>query len=149
MKLFLIVLSGLFFTYRLSVPVQPPKAAGTIRVEVTGLHNDKGKVLLSLYNAGEGFPSKANKAFRNKSGSIKNETCTVTFADVAPGKYAISLLHDENSNNEVDKNGIGIPKEGIGFSNNVEVTFGPPGFDEASFTVKEDETEVKIKIKYF
>jgi uncharacterized protein (DUF2141 family) len=33
---------------------------------------------------------------------------------VTPGDYAISVFHDENSNGKLDRNFMGMPKEGVG-----------------------------------
>jgi Uncharacterized protein conserved in bacteria (DUF2141) len=39
---------------------------------------------------------------------------------------------------------LGIPLEPYGFSNNVRITFGPPKWEEAKFTVKGSTAEVSI-----
>jgi uncharacterized protein (DUF2141 family) len=45
-------------------------------------------------------------------------------------------MHDSNSNQKLDTNWIGIPKEGYGFSNNAKATLGPPSFDQVKFNLK-------------
>lgn len=45
------------------------------------------------------------------------------------------VVHDENSNNILDTNWVGMPKEGIGMSNNAKGRMGPPKYLDASFTV--------------
>jgi len=47
------------------------------------------------------------------------------FPGVAPGRYAVSVFHDENSNGKMDTNFIGIPREGVGASNNAKGHLGP------------------------
>jgi uncharacterized protein (DUF2141 family) len=51
----------------------------------------------------------------------------ITFANVAPGRYAVALFHDENANGRLDKV-LMVPKEGFGFSRDAPVRFGPPRF---------------------
>ena len=68
--------------------------------------------------------------------------------DLAPGKYAISIIHDENNNDKLDTNFIGIPKEGFGFSNNPRIMFGPPSFEKASFEINQAHV-ILIEMKYF
>ena len=63
------------------------------------------------------------------------------------GKYAISIFHDVNDNEELDANFIGIPKEPYGFSNNPKSSFGPPGFDAAAFEFEKDGFEIEIILK--
>ncbi len=70
------------------------------------------------------------------------------FKNVPNGSYAISLFHDENSNGAHDKNSLGIPNEGYGFSNNPKARFGPPNLKERLFKVVKN-TEMEIKINYY
>jgi uncharacterized protein (DUF2141 family) len=58
--------------------------------------------------------------------------------NIAPGKYAVSLFLDENSNGKLDTGAFGIPTEKTGFSNNAQGTYGPPKFDDCQFTVDDD-----------
>ncbi len=57
---------------------------------------------------------------------------------IAPGKYNISYFHDENKNNELDADFMGIPKEGYGFSNNASGKYGPPPIEQRIFIVSEN-----------
>ena len=59
--------------------------------------------------------------------------------NVPPGEYALMVYHDENNNERIDKNFIGIPKEPLGFSNRYEPK-GPPSYSRAAFVLGEGET---------
>ncbi len=59
--------------------------------------------------------------------------------NVPPGEYALLVYHDENNNERIDKNFIGIPKEPLGFSNSYEPK-GPPSYSRAAFVLGEGET---------
>ena len=61
------------------------------------------------------------------------DSVKVIFENLKPGKYAISVLHDTNNNKDMDRNKLGIPKEGFGFSNNVTGAMGPPSFERAQY----------------
>ena len=61
--------------------------------------------------------------------------------DVAPGEYALLVYFDENGNDRIDKNFIGIPKEPLGFSNKYRPK-GPPSYRRAAFQIKQDEVMV-------
>tara|TARA_B100000780_G_scaffold80709_1_gene54975 strand:- start:5105 stop:5521 length:417 start_codon:yes stop_codon:yes gene_type:complete len=54
--------------------------------------------------------------------------------------YFISILLDENFNNKMDKNFIGIPKEQYGFSTKKKIRFRKPDYDEGSFKFFKDST---------
>ncbi len=59
--------------------------------------------------------------------------------DVEPGEYALLVYFDENGNNRIDKNFIGIPKEPLGFSNRYRPK-GPPSYQRAAFQIKQSES---------
>ena len=71
--------------------------------------------------------------------------------NLKPGMYAISVLHDENSNKDMDQSKIGIPKEGYGFSNNASISLGPPSFQKAKIELQPGHrnTIISIDMKYF
>ena len=66
---------------------------------------------------------------------------------LAPGDYALAVIHDENGNGKLDTI-VGIPREGYGFSRNAPVRFGPPRFAAARFTVAGAETSERVTMRY-
>jgi len=84
------------------------------------LRNAKGKVDALLFARPTGFPEDDSKAFDKDEVPINPKTLTaqIVFKDVPRGFAAVTVLHDENMNRKIDKNFIGIPKEGYGTSNN-------------------------------
>ena len=121
--------------------------AGTLTVEVSGIKETKGMISVGLYSDKEGFPDKG-KEYKGKDVEVTDQTIVYTFKDVPFGTYAIAIFHDTNSNTKLDKNFLGIPKEGYAFSNNVFGALGlPPSFKDASFKVAGNKT-VKIKMEY-
>ena len=63
------------------------------------------------------------------------------------GRYAVSVLHDENGNGKPDM-AVMIPREGFGFSRNPVVRFGPPAFARAAFAVGPDNQRQTIRMRY-
>jgi uncharacterized protein (DUF2141 family) len=113
----------------------------SLEIEITGLKNDSGLVLLQLFDE--------NEKVINQAGSIiKENKSIITFKDLNPGKYAFRFFHDENLSGIMETNGLGIPKEGYGFSNNASGPFGPKPFKEWLFEIKEDK-KLAVKIKYW
>lgn len=111
----------------------PPADAG-IKVTIANLRNNKGHVLVSLFNNSPGFPDKPERAVRKVQLTISNYTASASFTGLPAGNYAVAILHDENDDLKMNTNFFGIPKEGYGFSNNVMGTFGPPSFNRAGFS---------------
>ena len=100
-----------------------------LKVYISELKNNDGIVLLELRDGNEKF-------VKGLSQEIQKNSCVFVIRDLKPGKYSFKFFHDENKNKELDTNWLGIPKEGIGFSNNAKATFGPPSFDETVFEIK-------------
>jgi len=124
--------------------VASPAFAANLTIEVSGEVGDKGAVMVALYKASDKWMGKATDS--RKTAAVKAGVA-VTFNDLAEGEYAISLFIDENSNNKLDTNGIGIPIEPYAFSNDASGSFGPPSFDKAKFVVNKDDTKHVITIK--
>ncbi len=127
-----------------------PVTNQNLKVTITKLRSNNGVVLISLFKDGIGYPGDALKAYGKEKAYIVDKSATIIFKSVPPGNYAIAILHDENNNQKMDKNMLGIPKEGYGFSNNASAPFGPPSYKKASFMhMANGETNIQVKSKYF
>jgi uncharacterized protein (DUF2141 family) len=129
-----------------------PAAAklGTIRLAVVGFRSDVGAVRVALFGSSDGFPSDYRIALRKERASVRNAKAELVLGGLPAGTYALSVMHDENDNGELDKTGIGVPTEGAGFSQDAAATFGAPSFEDASFRVAEgSETRVTIHLRYY
>ncbi|WP_439127686.1 DUF2141 domain-containing protein [Polaribacter sp.] len=109
----------------------------TLTINISGLSSNKGKVLVALYNKKEAF---LKKRFKGGVAKITNKTTTYVIEGIPKGEYAVSFFHDENDNNKMDTNFIGIPKEDYGCSNNATGFMGPPKYDDAKFQLSENKT---------
>ncbi len=107
----------------------------SLTVNVTGFKNNKGKVIVGVYNNEGNF---LKKVVFGKSGSITEKKAQVVFENVPAGTYAVSLFHDENDNNKLDSNFMGIPKEDYAASNDAKGFMGPPKYKDAKFELKND-----------
>jgi uncharacterized protein (DUF2141 family) len=65
-----------------------------------------------------------------------------------PGTYGLALYHDANGNGKIDRNGLGIPKEGFGFSNNPRILFSAPKLKSVRLTVGSAGAETRIRLRY-
>jgi uncharacterized protein (DUF2141 family) len=113
----------------------------TITVTIDNVKNDTGKVSMALHTSDTFM--KGN-GIMNSETEIKDGKITITFKNVAPGEYAVMALHDENENGRMDFQDNGMPKESYGMSNNV-MSFGPPQYDDAKFSVEAKDLELKIR----
>lgn len=125
--------------------------SGTIVVEMVGFRNDRGLACVALFGEGGGFPDALDGAAALGEARIEGGRCTIALEDVPAGAYAVSVIHDENENGELDTNALGIPTEGFGFSNNPKIRFGPPRFAKARFAHRASgaaPTRVEVKLQY-
>jgi len=123
------------------------KAQNNLEVKIDNIKSDHGDILIGLYANSQNFPRKISDGRIVKA---SKEGVIVLFHDLKPGPYAISVMHDENSNKDMDQNKIGIPKEGFGFSNNARGSLGPPSFDKAKFELEpgKPNTIISIDLRY-
>lgn len=69
------------------------------------------------------------------------------FEGVPAGRYALSIIHDENGNGKLDTFAK-IPREGYGFSGNPAMRFGPPEFEEARFDLIAGWNQQIVRVRY-
>jgi uncharacterized protein (DUF2141 family) len=119
-----------------------------VHVKIEGFRTSRGNCYLLLFKDKKGFPESEKHAAVILKNSIVDNTATFIF-DTSPGIYAISVLHDENLNEKLDKTWYGKPVEGFGISNNPKINFGPPSFKKSSISLKEKDNFVSITMKYF
>lgn len=125
-----------------------------IELTISNIKEQTGFIQIGLYNAlenwdvdvakGEGGNEFLVDRVEVESGEVK-----FNFEDVVSGYYALSIYHDENNNNTLDKDDlVGIlPQEPYGFSNNFKPEFGVPKFSDCSFEVVENTTtQVAIEL---
>jgi uncharacterized protein (DUF2141 family) len=122
--------------------------SSSVTVEVEGLRDRKGQVCLSVFANSQGFPGSSTKAVQKQCVKVTEAPIQVTFSDLQPGNYAIAVLHDENGDGQANRNFLGIPTEGFGFSDNPAIGFGPPSFADSSFLVAGPSTRIQIQLNY-
>lgn len=116
------------------------KKAFSVTIHIKDLRNNDGVILMSLQDGNK-------KTIQRKKVSIQNKEVKVQFEDLAPGKYAIKYIHDENKDGKMNTNFMGIPKEGFGFANDARASMGPPDFEKTTFKLSKD-LEMTLKTKY-
>ena len=124
-----------------------PASAARIVVTIDGVHSNQGNVFVGLY-AGpakflQGNQNDAMRKVRASTGPM-----TVVFDNLPPGTYAVGAFHDENGNDHLDTNFLGLPEEGYALSNNVRAAMSKPTFQQAAFSVGEQGAQVALHIRY-
>jgi uncharacterized protein (DUF2141 family) len=123
--------------------------AGDLSLNIDGVRDNTGSVIGALYVNKATFMDKT-KAYQLFKVDAAAGQVKYVVHDLPAGQYAISVCHDTNNNGKMDKNFLGAPLEGFGFSNNPEVTIttGPPGFEHVAFTYNGQNQTLSIQMTY-
>ncbi len=128
--------------------IAQPGGACNLVVNIDGFRNSKGAAGGTLFKSSDGWPENNNKAYRLTDSPINGNRATLHFDHLAAGRYAVAVIHDENSNKKLDRNFLGVPKEGFGFANNPHVGLSAPSFEAAAIQVGCPETVIQIHLIY-
>jgi uncharacterized protein (DUF2141 family) len=73
----------------------------------------------------------------------------VVVRGIEPGVYAVQAFHDENDSFDLDRNFLGWPQEGMGFSNDAPMRFGPPRFEDAAIEIGTGGAATRLRLRYY
>jgi uncharacterized protein (DUF2141 family) len=123
----------------------PAPVANTIEIDVSGVRSAVGRVHVDVCPEARFLNSCPYTAeVPARPGAV-----VVVVRGVPPGRYAVQAFHDANSDQKVDQNFIGIPKEGIGFSNDAMPRLMRPKFAVAAFDHGAAPQRVPVTLRYF
>lgn len=126
------------------IPAVPPVP---VTVTVTQLRSAKGNVLACLTMRADAFPDCDKDPLARKLTVPAATEVHLDFGAVPPGRYAVSVIHDENANGKLDTR-LMIPREGYGFSRDAAVRMGPPKFESAAVAVEGENVRLSIRMRY-
>jgi uncharacterized protein (DUF2141 family) len=121
---------------------------GNLKVVVNNIKSKSGQIGFSLYNSADAFPSQTEKALISEFVKIAGNSVEYTFTNLPLGTYAVSVVHDEDNDKKLKTNFLGMPKEGVGVSNNAKGLFGPPKYNDAKFDFNKSEQTITITLAY-
>lgn len=130
------------------IAVGDASAAESSLVVNVATRDSQGQVHCHLFRSDDGFPMKFKKALKHAKSSVKDKKATCAFSELSAGQYAVVAFHDANSDGELDTNFIGMPKEGVGVSNNAKGRMGPPDYDDARFDFSGASKTLSIQLRY-
>lgn len=125
---------------------QPKK--GNLKVVVTHVKGNTGQLAFYLFNSDNGFPIKTGKALKSDFVKTTGSTAECTFRDISAGTYAVFVFHDADNDKKLKTNFVGMPREGMGVSNNAKGHFGPPDYDDAKFNFNKSDQTISISLTY-
>jgi len=140
---------ALFSAFTLAASLVSAQQAGSVSVKIDGFKGTEGVALVTLYDSAESW-LKVPKALQVVRLKISGAALQVELKGVKPGSYAVSVIHDENKNNELDMRWLPYPKpkEGSGASGNPDTKVGPPKWEAAKFDVGPNGASINVSVKY-
>lgn len=114
-------------------------------VTVENVRSDRGRVRVAVCTEREFLSMHCSWI-----GSVPAQpgAVTVRVAGIPPGVYAVEAYQDENENRQIDRNLIGMPAEGIGFSRDAMFRLGPPRFADAAVALGPDGGRIRLSLRY-
>ena len=128
-----------------------PETGPAFLVDVDGLRDRAGRLKLELYPANDrdfladdNILVMADKPFaRVEVPTPPDGPIQLCIRAPRPGRYALSLLHDRNSDRRFQLSG-----DGIGFSNNPKLGWSKPGANRVAVEVGEAPRRISIVMNY-
>lgn len=118
----------------------------SLTVQLGKIQSKKGVIMMSVYNSDKNFLS-PTQYVQKLTLAADQAYKGFIFKNLPTGKYAVALCHDENNNGKCDRNAIGFPTEGYGFSRNFKPRFSAPKFKDTFIELKGN-TKIMIEPIY-
>lgn len=152
----LAVTAGLLLGAALPLGAQPAVPAGCtgpvsgtwINLTIENLRSSSGSVAVTLYPDQPARFLKPHGSLYVAKVNARTGLAQGCVFVPGPGAYGLALYHDENDNGKIDRNALGIPKEGFGFSNNPRIFLSAPGFSKVRFVVGGGGAALNIRMRY-
>jgi len=118
-----------------------------IDVQVQNLRNTNGVVRLCLSRNPAHFPNCDRDPAAVSRSVPARQAGNVRFTGLAPGTWALGVIHDEDGNGRLDTF-MGIPREGFGFSRNPRLRMGPPRYEDVRFPIASGRATLVVRMTY-
>jgi uncharacterized protein (DUF2141 family) len=149
-KLLSLVIIGLCGFALASFDEEAKAEDAKLSVLFDNIRNKEGKMYVFIYNYENQYPDNPYLNFEIDK-QIVSDYGTLKFMipqSLSKGHYAISVLDDENSNDDLDFF-LGFPLEGYGFSNNISPFLSMPKYDDLLFDLSSDKKTIHLTLQYF
>jgi uncharacterized protein (DUF2141 family) len=121
-----------------------PAAAGDLMVRIAGLRNAEGNVRVAVCSQKEFLRERCAVG-----GTASASAGRVLIEGVPAGQYAVQAYHDENLNGRLDRTTLGRPAEGLAFSRDARMRFGPPRYRDAVVELPSEGGELSLTMRYY
>ncbi|WP_232343215.1 DUF2141 domain-containing protein [Novosphingopyxis sp. YJ-S2-01] len=124
-----------------------PAPTGKLDLSFTNLRSAKGNLLVCITADPRYFPDCTDDPDKRFL-TVPAARPVLQLSGLPAKRFAVTVHHDENANDKLDTF-VGVPKEGIGFSRNPRISFGPPKFDRVALPIAPGTNREAVKLQYF
>lgn len=126
----------------------PSGAVDRLEVEVTGVRSARGQVAVTVYpDSRRRFLAPGGRLDRVRV-PVTTPTTTACLRLPGPGSYAVAVYHDQNSDRDFNRNALGLPTEGFGFSNDAPTPVGLPDLAAVRFRAEAGVHRIRVRMRY-
>ena len=152
-----VFLRGLAFLFAavagLETAVAAQECTGTpsavrLYVDVENVRSAQGLIAVTLY-------ADDSRRFLARRGSLyvgrvpaRAGTTRVCIHLPSTGTWGLAVYHDVDGNRRFNRNGVGMPEEPFGFSNNPRVLFGIPSFSSVRLSVPRNNMRTSVRLRH-
>jgi len=119
--------------------------AQEVQVSIKNLENDKGQIVLLLFQKDQDFGLNEVPFKEMTIGEISNNKAIFSILAIPKGEYAFLVFHDEDNDGIFATNWIGMPKEGVGKSGEQNTR---PTYENSKFFFDGTKLVLEVIMKY-
>ena len=130
--------AGFFWLLFQLTPASPPTdcADQTLSIRVENITAAGGHLWVGIYDSPDNFL--IQELARVEGFEVTSTgNMQLQIPNLAAGKYALAIFHDENNNGTLDQGTFGIPQEPYVFSRKPKSKWRAPRFEEVAVDLKE------------
>jgi uncharacterized protein (DUF2141 family) len=142
--------ASIFFLFLLVLAA--PASAAELTIRLCGMKNHEGSLRVTVFDRARAaeFTIAESKAFvADRTEKLKGRGWVPVdvVVPLPPGDYAVRVIHDENENGILDRDGwLTTPTESYGYSRNVRARVSAVEFDEAAVTLGKEPLTIDIRV---
>jgi uncharacterized protein (DUF2141 family) len=122
--------------------------AQSLDIKVEHIRDSAGMIFLAFFKDDISFREEKPFMLKKFSKQSMKNGCLSVSISIEPGHYGIALLDDENGDNKMEYNWLGIPREGFGFSDFYARGLRRPVFSDFDFIMTNSTKNIRIVIRY-
>jgi uncharacterized protein (DUF2141 family) len=125
-----------------------PPSAVRLYVNVVNVRSSKGLMAVTLYaDDSKRFLARRGSLYVGRAPAHQGTTRVCIYLP-STGTYGIVVYHDADANRKFNRNFMGMPQEGFGFSNNPNTFLGIPSFRSVRMNVPRSGIQVTVRLRY-